>query len=206
MAKKKPVSNTWTSKEWKEKRKERIGDTCEMCGTKGATMHLHHTYVSRTAYRDRQKTIVVALLHQKIDAGELKAPVKYRVKFTCKTCGIFDYSFAKKPIRSFVCPICKRRVIPEVSEYQSYYIGKIGYKKFIEANKQYLDDVLASEGYQNPEYLDLGTDTRTLCQRCHFATENGMLLCHLCKKQYMRPPNTTCWRCRDAEQKRNAGS
>lgn len=36
------------------------------------------------------------------------------------------------------------------------------------------------------EYLSL-SNTKTLCKKCHFATENGLILCDYCKKRYYNP-------------------
>ena len=198
---KKPVSKSYTTKEWKEKRATRVaGKVCEMCGSPGP-MHVHHTYASRTAYREKQNEIVQAMIKQGVDDGSLQAPIVYTVNYTCPHCSLsLKYTTKTKPgiVR---CKKCGKVVKPVVSKQQSYYIGKIAFKKFIATNKVVIDQELEAMGLQNPEYLDLATDTVTICQRCHFAVEQGMSLCPKCKKGYMRPPNTECWRCRQKEKK-----
>jgi len=46
------------------------------------------------------------------------------------------------------------------------------------------------------EYLKLN-DTRTLCNRCHYAKEKGMDLCPYCKKAYKRTSYSSCFNCKE---------
>lgn len=51
------------------------------------------------------------------------------------------------------------------------------------------------------EYYEF-SNIQTLCKRCHFAIEKGMILCYLCKKNYHPISFSSCYNCKE-EHERN---
>ena len=107
--------------------------------------------------------------------------------------------------------LCKEREISNVFPSSFYGNGGIQYRegkesKYLKVNilKEYLRKhpelkekakILAKE-----EYLSL-SHTRTLCRRCHYAIERGLMLCMYCEKKFHNPRFDSCSDCKEEAQK-----
>lgn len=49
----------------------------------------------------------------------------------------------------------------------------------------------AFEDYMDPQMAAV----QTLCRRCHFAAEHGMVLCSECRQHYHKPKYNKCYKC-----------
>jgi hypothetical protein len=189
----------WLKTSWKNQRQEfLIGKKCIQCGTT-ENLVVHHHHKQREQRKIIQNKVVRQLIKEKIDKGEIQAPIKYRKRVSCPNCQVVS-EFAENR-KSCTCEQCNHKIIFDNSNTKiitvpNYYIGPEGYKEFLKQYKEEIEAFMKEAGApEDPEYEDLTKDTMVLCKRCHFSIHKGMNLCPVCKKKYKSFYQQTCFDC-----------
>lgn len=78
------------------------------------------------------------------------------------------------------------------------YIKVIELTSFIRSHPEFKDK---AEELAKNEYYSF-SNIETLCKRCHFAIEKGMILCYICKKKYHPKSFDSCYDCKQEHERR----
>ena len=199
---------TWQSKEWKDKRKERIeNELCAQCG-KTLALQVHHTYTDRNLYRIMERRIVKTLIKVKMDDGEIAFLGKQYQIFKCPSCQ-HKQKLSRLNQKTVTCKECQlksnltKHNTREVKE-PNYNLGRTGVQLFIRRYRAEIDaELKGKQAPPKPDYMNLEQDTTVLCKVCHYALENGSDLCPKCKKNYRKIGNLMCRACSTQEQAKN---
>ncbi len=206
-SKKKSSTKPWQTKAWKQQRAVLIKNaSCEWCGSK-EFLTVHHRHNIRRIRKFYFNKVARALIKYKMDVGEIKQQYKTYRECICPTCSNRQ-KIGQRIKNYFSCKYCRNRI--ELSWVKitrkrelDYFLSKLGYKQFIKEYKDEINRILTLNGIPDePNYLNLNEDTMILCRRCHFANENGLSLCPVCKKKYMGPQYNRCYGCLPDEAKK----
>ena len=202
----------WHTKRWKEMRNQRIGDTCEQCGSKKAPFVLQHFgHYEDLPFAPTRDSVVRELM------GEYDAfPVKPTLERpACPKCN--KRSISKRKIKpTWRCIRCRnefndpltvevkidRRTGKEENEQYRLQCWKT-FEKFQISHTDIVDkrhqekleehEKLRQSSYEN--YMS-GEGTATFCKKCAFLWDvKGLMLCSQCKTGYHAFQYNNCYNC-----------
>jgi hypothetical protein len=192
--------NSWSSKEWKEKRQKRIANhLCQQCG-KQTTLQVHHNKTDQNLYKLMERRIIRALIHEKMDSGKIPFRGKTIRILTCPLCHGKNQIFNPR-YKNYTCQKCGEKstlnsLNTETVRKPNYKLGRQEIKFFIRRYRKEIDSILKQKGAPpKPDYMNLNQDTVILCKVCHYALENGFDLCSICHLQYKKVQELMCSTC-----------
>lgn len=192
--------STWSSKEWKEKRKKRIsGQSCQQCGNQ-TDLQVHHNKTENKLYWVIERRIIKSLIKEKMDKGEIPFQGTYYRTLTCENCNSKAEIYNQR-YKNYTCPYCKTKQKLEGDKVSharkpNYKLGRQELKFFIRKYRKEIDLKLHEKNAPpKPDYMNLDLDTAVLCKTCHYALENGYDLCPTCKKNYKKFQDLLCSKC-----------
>ena len=200
----------WSTKNWKQKRKDKIGNSCAVCGEQEGIMVLQHTRQPRkpeTLIKEYEKTYreqIINWLNSEpifIDTSAYSKDadacpkcnsqvVKYRAKkqaWVClgvenkKQCG-HVFSQPVKAVSKWIMRDLEKETIKK-RKFEFLEASGLGE----EIAKEALDEMIV--------YLSMENVT-TLCKRCAFvADKTNLKLCKVCGKNYHKTYYLYCQEC-----------
>ncbi len=203
-------SKVWQTSEWKEKRKQLIGEECEWCGDDDpdTVFQLHHDNFTKPNYDVLWVDATDhCFVHSNDFDEELVTP-----RFECVSCSLTNFYSRKTKTPEYRCNNCKTKFdepirlgpkeLANSSEQRVDYYKKDTYKpnklswlkknKNIEASQKKFDE-LVTEKWN--EYKSL-KDTVTICRGCHFQHhKRGRTFCEKCNSAWHSSKYDMCWDC-----------
>lgn len=195
----------WATKEWRERRKEKLKDKCEWCGsTKNLTIHHPDYRPALSIWRE-----IARKLFEKSEEYENAQNVPPVLVEHCPRCGSKGIYKRITVIPPYRCSRCGLEFdTPKKREECDSDAFWSAYKEFISKNKGGVDAEFAIEKQKSYERYMSMEGVVTLCKRCNFAIHRGMWLCPVCKEHYFRLSSfkiengktvpiqpKTCWSC-----------
>ena len=188
-----PAHNRSQSKDWLQRRNAFLnGKSCEWCGSSENLVVAPKNPTPSYLARLREKTVV--FLQSKVDAGEFKTEM-IEADF-CPNCGSRSMSHRKAKRPSCRCLNCRSEFDAPIHRTVSTgRLSREGWDVFWNKYSHEIKQLVMDERHKaDDDYVRL-YNCIVLCRRCHFARLRGLVLCPLCKTNYRRPNNETCWEC-----------
>ena len=191
----------WHTREWKEMRKQRIGDECAQCGSTKEPFVLQHFSHDRPDPIDKNQVVWNLMMERN------RIPEKPTVqRFACPQCSKLSLTKRKtlKPTwRCIPChhefddPILVEKTVSKTTQPTDYFKWRDeilfpAFHRFKEENadlvQQHIDDADAEyeiERKASYEHYISGVGTATFCKKCAFLWDKKeMKLCGQCKTNY----------------------
>jgi hypothetical protein len=204
------LDKSWKSKEWKEKRKEKLASHCEKCNSTTPPLVLQHTWhpkpISELFFKAREDYLPQWMLWKQSHPISVDASSLIPDADGCPTCGSTTIRFRKRA-KTWICASKSHGItcgnvfeapVRVISNEAIKKLEKIAYKK----TQEEFDDeygigkkVTAIAIEQHLRYTSL-KDTKTLCKKCAFVEDKtDMVLCQVCKKNYHSKKYNRCSSC-----------
>jgi len=168
------LSELWKSQEWKKASKTFIEDKpCAWCGAKpGDTYETKKGSIRKLGFAPHH-----------VEKHKWGLPLYNEVKNR-----LFAVYWRKKTS----APFFMQPVGLSTKEYREQ--SKRGWEN--DHREHIASEFEVEKNRIHEEYKNLSEDhIVVLCTRCHYARENGMVLCKKCGKNYHKPKYDQCWKC-----------
>ena len=206
----------WQTKQWKEMRKQRIGDRCKQCGSTDGPFVLQH-FSHEQPEPPSKHTLVWELINE---YGLYPGPPTIQ-KAGCPECRRSSLSERRTKTPKWRCIKCHNEFDDpifddpiQVQVRSDSSAGKDEYNKWLGVRRDVYNDFLAEHGdvveqrygaaladYEaerqasDRKYMS-GEGTATFCKKCAFLWDKkDMRLCANCKEHYHHFRYETCFNC-----------
>jgi len=182
-----------STKEWRQRREEFLkGKACEWCGsTERLVMHNRNP---PPPYALLLRKISSEVLNHRVKEGEFSTQKEERR--SCPECGYTSirHRTAKKP--AYKCQRCRSEFdAPKSEVVDTGRLSREDWDRFWGRHGPEIKRMVSEAWKKADEESRAIENYMALCNRCHMAARNGLVLCPVCRHGYMRPGRDMCWEC-----------
>lgn len=206
----KALPPSWQTKQWKQRRLERLGPCCEACGTTKPPLVMQHTWHPSTIewlFKNERRNYTEQWKEWR-DARPIQVDTSHLIPDAdgCPKCGSPTVRFRKRA-GHWKCVAMREGVTCgytfstpiRVVSYAAVHVLELAARKVVQ---EAFDDhygiglrVANIALQQHLQYISLA-DTKTLCKRCAFVEDKtSLVLCEACKENYHSRYKPCCDAC-----------
>ena len=201
---------SWSTKEWKEKRKAKLKSYCEKCGSTTPPLIIQHTWhptpLTQLFYEARNEYIPQWILWKETHPINVDTLFMIPDADGCPKCGSTTIRFRKKAM-TWICvskPLgvtCGYEFETPIRVVSNDAIRKLQNSAFQKSRDEFYDEygigkkVIVKAIEQHLRYTSF-VNTKTLCKRCAFVEDRtDLILCSICHKYYHSKKVDRCSHC-----------